>query len=476
MTGSTIIKLLFSTLIFLLFMAYLLFMTSFQASQKMEIVPAKTNRLAPVPVSPRPCTCQPGSVQLKDRIPEDQFDKVYQRRKEEFEKWKKRTSSELSKLLLAPPNSPLQYPIQGFTVPPLRRCPIPGLKLSTGEQSSYKVILNVRKGLLSADASLFTGEVILKGDGKAELTVESSSLKLLNAVLASVSYQSSFYHVHTADLASFSFENHGAQFPIIIRQPQLPVIFDMGADISSQVSITIKTFLRYDNLKELLSSIRRFYPNITVIIADDSIEPEKITGENIHQYIMPPAQGWFAGRNLAVSQVTTKYFLWADDDFIFSQSTKIEKMVEVMEAVPELDVVGGSVQGNTFHFSLEYDKGDETEGGCLYRKSHGRFHAIPGYPQCYLTSGVVNFFLARTDCIQKSRFDPLLKRVAHSEFFMDGLGSLMVASCSHVSIGHQPKKNSNQYNKFRKPTGGSEQAFKYQLHFFKNNLKCIKFG
>uniref|UniRef100_A0A3B3ZDF2 Glycosyltransferase 2-like domain-containing protein n=1 Tax=Periophthalmus magnuspinnatus TaxID=409849 RepID=A0A3B3ZDF2_9GOBI len=298
-----------------------------------------------------------------------------------------------SKLLLAPPNSPLQYPIQGFTVPPLRRCPIP----------------------------------------------------------------------------SFSFENHGAQFPIIIRQPQLPVIFDMGA-ISSQVSITIKTFLRYDNLKELLSSIRRFYPNITVIIADDSIEPEKITGENIHQYIMPPAQGWFAGRNLAVSQVTTKYFLWADDDFIFSQSTKIEKMVEVMEAVPELDVVGGSVQGNTFHFSLEYDKGDETEGGCLYRKSHGRFHAIPGYPQCYLTSGVVNFFLARTDCIQKSRFDPLLKRVAHS-FFMDGLGSLMVASCSHVSIGHQPKKNSNQYNKFRKPTGGSEQAFKYQLHFFKNNLK-----
>ncbi|KAJ0001559.1 hypothetical protein NQD34_006579, partial [Periophthalmus magnuspinnatus] len=381
----------------------------------------------PVPVSPRPCTCQPGSVQLKDRIPEDQFDKVYQRRKEEFEKWKKRTSSELSKLLLAPPNSPLQYPIQGFTVPPLRRCPIPGTHLTAPQVSTSP------DQVMERLSSLW----------------ESSSLKLLNAVLASVSYQSSFYHVHTADLASFSFENHGAQFPIIIRQPQLPVIFDMGADISSQVSITIKTFLRYDNLKELLSSIRRFYPNITVIIADDSIEPEKITGENIHQYIMPPAQGWFAGRNLAVSQVTTKYFLWADDDFIFSQSTKIEKMVEVMEAVPELDVVGGSVQGNTFHFSLEYDKGDETEGGCLYRKSHGRFHAIPGYPQCYLTSGVVNFFLARTDCIQKSRFDPLLKRVAHSEFFMDGLGSLMVASCSHVSIGHQPKKNSNQYNKFR---------------------------
>lgn len=50
-------------------------------------------------------------------------------------------------------------------------------------------------------------------------------------------------------------------------------------------------------------------------------------------------QGWFAGRNLAVSQVTTKYFLWVDDDFVFTENTKIEKMVEVMEAVPELDVV-----------------------------------------------------------------------------------------------------------------------------------------
>ena len=50
-------------------------------------------------------------------------------------------------------------------------------------------------------------------------------------------------------------------------------------------------------------------------------------------------QGWFAGRNLAVSQVTTKYFLWVDDDFLFTENTKIEKLVEVMEAVPELDVV-----------------------------------------------------------------------------------------------------------------------------------------
>lgn len=50
-------------------------------------------------------------------------------------------------------------------------------------------------------------------------------------------------------------------------------------------------------------------------------------------------QGWFAGRNLAISQVTTKYFLWVDDDFVFLKGTRIESFVEIMEAVPELDIV-----------------------------------------------------------------------------------------------------------------------------------------
>lgn len=49
-------------------------------------------------------------------------------------------------------------------------------------------------------------------------------------------------------------------------------------------------------------------------------------------------QGWFAGRNLAISQVTTKYVLWVDDDFLFDNKTKIEVLVDVLEKT-ELDVV-----------------------------------------------------------------------------------------------------------------------------------------
>uniref|UniRef100_A0A8C6WWX0 Glycosyltransferase 2-like domain-containing protein n=1 Tax=Neogobius melanostomus TaxID=47308 RepID=A0A8C6WWX0_9GOBI len=393
-----------------------------------------------------------------------------------------KTSRASKRAFLTSVKRPCLYPIQGVTVVPLRSSLIPGVLSSDDSHREVTNCCMTESLYNTVFLSVFHLPLIHPvhvisntGEGEAELTLTSSSLESLNAVLATISYTSTIYHVHTADLVSFCFKNHEAMFPIVIRQPQLPVMFNMGTgkfNINSQVTITIKTFLRYNNLKVLLSSIRSFYPDMTVIIADDSFEPEKITGENIRQYFMPPAQGWFAGRNLAVSQVTTKYFLWADDDFLFTKDTKIEKLVEVMEAHPELDVVGR----NQFYFSLEYDEGEETEGGCLYRKSKGRFNALPGYPQCFMTSGVVNFFLARTDSVQKSRFDPLLQRVAHSEWFMDGLGSLMVASCGGVSIRHQQKTNSNLYNKYRTPSGNSEATFKYQLHFFKNHLKCIKFG
>ncbi|KAI3360244.1 hypothetical protein L3Q82_014552, partial [Scortum barcoo] len=365
-----------------------------------------------------PCTCPDGSVLLKDHLPKEQYEELVQRRAKELQQHKAR--------------------------------------------SVYS-----------------KGSLVYSGNGETVLMLESNSLVILNEVLAKVSYSSTVYHIHTGDLASFQFESHEAVFPITIKQPQLPVLYDMGTDISSQVTITTKTFLRYTQIKELLKSIRRFYSNIKVIIADDSFEPEHITEEYVQHYIMPPAQGWFAGRNLAVSQVTTKYFLWVDDDFVFTEETKIEKLVEVMEAVPELDVLGGSVQGNQFYFSLLYEEGEEMDGGCLHRKSKGKFHSLPGYPQCSVVSGVVNFFLARTDAVLRVGFDPKLQRVAHSEFFMDGLGSLLVASCDHVTIGHQPKtgqdKDAARYTKFRHPPK-SDVKLKLQLHFFKNHLKCVQYG
>nr|KAF6295149.1 beta-1,4-N-acetyl-galactosaminyltransferase 2 [Myotis myotis] len=88
----------------------------------------------------------------------------------------------------------------------------------------------------------------------------------------------------------------------------------------------------------MLRSVREYYPDLTVIVADDSKEPLKINDSHVEYYSMPFGKGWFAGRNLAISQVTTKYVLWVDDDFLFTNKTKIERLVDVLEKT-ELDVL-----------------------------------------------------------------------------------------------------------------------------------------
>lgn len=76
---------------------------------------------------------------------------------------------------------------------------------------------------------------------------------------------------------------------------------------------------------------------------------------------------------------------------------------------------------NQFFFRLQYEEGDEEEGGCL-RCLHGRrIQSVPGFDGCFFVDGVVNYFLARTDSVRRVGFDPFLKRVAHTGRCIPGL-------------------------------------------------------
>lgn len=44
-----------------------------------------------------------------------------------------------------------------------------------------------------------------------------------------------------------------------------------------------------------------------------------------------------------MSQVTTKYVLWVDDDFVFTARTRLERLVDVLERTP-LDLVEKGVR------------------------------------------------------------------------------------------------------------------------------------
>jgi len=58
-------------------------------------------------------------------------------------------------------------------------------------------------------------------------------------------------------------------------------------NISALVTIATKTFLRYDKLEELIASVRRYYPAVRIVVADDNEKPRAVVGPHLDHYIMP---------------------------------------------------------------------------------------------------------------------------------------------------------------------------------------------
>ncbi|XP_070553778.1 beta-1,4 N-acetylgalactosaminyltransferase 1-like [Ptychodera flava] len=305
-----------------------------------------------------------------------------------------------------------------------------------------------------------------------------------NEVLSEVRYRSTIYNVQSREIIDITWMSYNVSIHLHIKRPERPFLYDQGEsrDINAKVTVVTKTFERYPAVKRLISSVHNFYPNITILVADDSEFPEKIRVTNVKQYIMPFAEGWFAGRNLVVSQVRTKYFLWVDDDFVFTNGTRLETFVEKFEHPNvTVDYIGGTF-GDEFGKAnqisncygcrrLEYQPGDE-EGDCLAIRKWKHYHQVAEFPQCFWADGTDNFFMARTSSVRKVGFDPFFERVGHFEYFIDSLGTMRMMGCTDVNIMHKSDRSNPKYNKFR---GNNAEAEKLKHVSFKNNLRCLSY-
>lgn len=422
---------------------------------------------------------------LTAAFPDADREIVKSHRAQEYDSFVRRSYTPTDLLIVAEANSPLQYPTQGVEVHPLKTIIIPGLGIKENPRPFHSVNLTATLGTFDVAANV--DGVSIRGVEEMHMTLSSKVLPNLNRQLQFVTYTNTLFHPKTADTVQFETYEHQAIFTIKVGHGNMPKLFNSGSErdeynISALLTIATKTFLRYDKLQDLITSIRQYYPHVTIVIADDNKHPQSVTGPHIEHYIMPFGKGWFAGRNLAVSQVTTKYVLWVDDDFLFSANTKLEKMVDILEKTT-LDLVGGAVREvtgytATFRHTISVEQGGY-EGDCLHMRT-GYHHTIQGFPNCVVADAVINFFLARTDKMLRVGFDPRLSRAAHLEFFVDGLGSLHIGSCSDVIVNHASKiklpwgksENEKAYAKFRYSLADGGNVHD-ELYYFKNRFKCM---
>ncbi|XP_017343715.1 beta-1,4 N-acetylgalactosaminyltransferase 1 isoform X3 [Ictalurus punctatus] len=428
-----------------------------------------------------------GAEELYSSFRASELEEIKKRRHHEYNNFLRRSNTAANHLIIAEANIPLQYPTQGLQVQPKKSILIPGLGLKLKSRKVYSV--NCTASMGTFDVAALVDGVSINGEGKMHISLSSPLLSALNRQLQFVTYTNTIFHPDTADIVQFRTDGFQAAFTIQIRHAITPKLYDPGPtgpkgeyNIGRLVTIATKTFLRYDKLQDLIDSIRRFYPTVTIVIADDSEHPKPVTGPYIEHYIMPFKKGWFAGRNLAVSQVTTKYVLWVDDDFIFTSNTRLEKMVDVLER-SSLDLVGGAVREvtgytATYRHIISTEKGGE-DGDCLHIRK-GFYHGLEGFPNCVVTDAVINFFMAYTEKVRQVGFDPRLARVAHMEFFIDGLGVFHVGSCDDVIVNHASKikgmlpwgqsETDKAYAKFRYTNSWSNQTAHI---YFKNHFKCL---
>ena len=124
--------------------------------------------------------------------------------------------------------------------------------------------------------------------------------------------------------------------------------------LNQHLTAVIKTFERPKALQRLLTSIKRQYPSLHIIVVDDSRNPIKLDG--VETIIMPYDSGVSAGRNEGLKHVTTKYILILDDDFVFDRHAGLETALAIMEDHAEIDIMGGQVVYLPFYKTLDYRK------------------------------------------------------------------------------------------------------------------------
>jgi hypothetical protein len=201
-----------------------------------------------------------------------------------------------------------------------------------------------------------------------------------------------------------------------------------GGDIS-QLTIIVKTFERPYAIRRLVRSIRRRYPAVKIIVADDS--KKAVPLDEVQVIRLPFDVGIPKGRNRALDEVTTKYVMLLDDDFVFSHRQRLAKLVGYMDAHPQVDIAGGHYLDLPLYIEHEFEK-----GAVFPTVAQPKLPLGTRIGDGLVVDKVQNYFIARTESVKKVRWNESLKLQEHTEFFTRARGRLVTVYLPEMKILH----------------------------------------
>lgn len=230
------------------------------------------------------------------------------------------------------------------------------------------------------------------------------------------------------------------------EEPEAPLPVATGP--ASDVTIVVKSFRRHRALWRFVMSVRRWYPDVPIVICDDSFANPNAWTDALKDVAATPGvtlvrlpydSGIARGRNAAVQAATTSRIVLCDDDFVFTHETRIENLLTILDA--GYDIVGGVVRMNgtgpenwTGRLSFSGIRPNRTVHLSPLKNGPKRVSGL----HCQETDITLNFFAARRDALLATPWDSRYQITEeHLDSFLEwkeaGLAIAWTKSCV---IGH----------------------------------------
>ena len=213
--------------------------------------------------------------------------------------------------------------------------------------------------------------------------------------------------------------------------PTSPSLLSPRPVLAGRLSIAISTFERSACALRLVASIREHYPDLDIIVVDDSASAHRaaltplLRVNDLRLLYLPYDSGLSAKRNCAVRACDTELIAMFDDDFLVTPATDLARLVAVID--DGLDVVSCTVE-----HTIPYLHRFRRDGATLHEE-RGEVGSYRGHP---LYGLLLNAFVARTAAIRAVPWDPGLKMHEHGDWFLR-VAHLKKTHCADVSIDHR---------------------------------------
>ena len=229
------------------------------------------------------------------------------------------------------------------------------------------------------------------------------------------------------------------------------------------IGFILINFYRKDSTKDCINSIKNYYPNVKIYVADQD-EPsgemiEFYEENNIEYYYVPYDSGLSYCRNFLLEKVREPFLMWGDNDFVFTKDSNIAHGLKILSNYPEIGFAGGGilVNGKLQHYEriLNYNSDYNTLVYIpleLTNPPKNSFDNIEFY-YCDLT---FNYVICKTEILQNNkslRWNSNLKvAYEHTSMFLciQQFNTYRVVYCPSMQVIHAHSFKHAKYNELRK--------------------------